>query len=145
MTAPSFHIVSFSASAVIAAAGALFFLAPPPPPPIPADAVRAESSPFQMDAAAAHRFAGAFDLSALPPPEAAKPPPPDPTTALRVYRYLGGATAGERNAALFERGDSIVTLTIGSALAGFSLVSFDSERALFRQGDVEAVLPLQKQ
>jgi hypothetical protein len=91
-----------------------------------------------------------FDLSDLPaavapPDERQEAPPQDPAADLRRYRYLGGARAGERNAALFEAEGVVVTLRLGETLADFTLVSFDAAEAIFRKGEFEASLQLIRQ
>lgn len=93
------------------------------------------------------RLKDLFDLSALPepiapPPAEAEALPPDPAAALKLYHYLGGASAGERNAALFQSDGAVATLKLGETLAGFTLISFNAEAASFLKGETEASLPL---
>lgn len=152
MSRPSAHHLCYGLAAILAITGLALTIAPTTPLAVPAlpgagDTPNAPP-PFTKDFGA--RFSMLFDLSVLPepmaPPTARKEaPPPDPAAALRKYRYLGGARAGERNAALFENGGAIITLRIGEALAEFTLIAFDAEAATFRKGEFEASLQLIRQ
>ncbi len=141
--------IAYSLAAMLSGAGLALIAVPAPARTVPPFA-QSDGAPGPMPAPAAEaatRYAELFDLAALPepiaPPSAeAAAPPPDPAEALRRYRYLGGASAGERNAALFESGGVVASLKLGETLAGFTLVSFDAEAAAFRQGEAEAALPL---
>lgn len=152
MTRPSATRVLYALSGVATAAGAILFLLPEPeyaaPPPFAARD-EGEISPYKTKELNG-RYKELFNLAGLPKPVAPLPAKAsvtasDPAAMLKTYRFLGGASAGDRNAALFETGGSVTMLRIGENLGEFTLVSFNNEKAIFKKKDIQVSLPLIEQ
>jgi hypothetical protein len=146
---PAASLILFGLAGLLAASGAMLFALPTPARTVEpfASPNSAEAPMPAPNADTTTRLSALFDLSSLPEPVAperpvVETPPPDPAEALKAYRYLGGASAGDRNAALFESGGVITTLKLGETLAGFTLLSFNADAANFQKGDIEAALQL---
>lgn len=134
-------------SVMLLAAAAGLLLAPlRAPSAAPPPEARAETAAPDMSA-----FAGMFDLSALPQPQAREPvatpaaPPPDPGAGLRRYRFIGLAASDARAAGVFERDGATLVLASGESLEGFVLKRVGGDGAAFVNGaDLEINLALEQ-
>lgn len=127
-----------------ATAGGTLALSPPPRWDVPPFASDDAHHSAEVSGAAADltRLARLFDLADLPSPAPPIVPPPDPAAALKRYRYLGSAAAGDRERALFSADGAVRVLAPGEALEDFALTHIDREGAVFVKDGVEVVLPL---